>query len=227
MAVARVADGLVLASVLSKSCSGAAGAAVAGTARQVLASGNLRPHQKLTVTAGEDGDLHLQSGEHLVVVAMCGADFPRRQAFAMLEELGARAREAVSAERVVAARTAGEFDQPLAGALREALAQQGSPSSAPDAVAEVTAKVEEVKVVMEGNINKVLENAENLSSIENKSEVLRQEAHQFQKKSYSVRNALWWRNFKMKLVAAVVVLCILGYILIPVIVKAARKRRDS
>ena len=227
MAVARLADGLVLASLLSKSCAGAAGAAVAGTALQVLASGNLRPHQKLTVTAGEDGDLHLQTGEHVAVVAMCGAEFPRRQAFAMLEVLAERARGAASADRVAAARTEGELNQPLAGALREALAQQGSPSSAPDAVAEVTAKVEEVKVVMEGNINKVLENAENLSSIENKSEVLRQEAHQFQKKSYSVRNALWWRNFKMKLVAAIVVLCILGYVLIPVIAKAARKRRDS
>ena len=39
-----------------------------------------------------------------------------------------------------------------------------------------------------------------------------------------MRNALWWRTFKMKLVVAAVVLCVLGYILIPVIAKAARKR---
>jgi len=224
VAVARLSDGLVLASALSKACAGAAGAAVEGTARQVLGSGNLRPHQKLTVTAGGDGDLHLQSEEHAVVAAMCAAEFPRRQAFALLEELAGRSRGPASAEAVAAARGEGELGQALAPALREALARDHGASAPASAVATVTAKVEEVKVVMEGNINKVLENAENLASIENKSEVLRQEAHQFQKKSVSVRNALWWRNFKMKLVVAAVVLCVLGYILIPVIAKAARKR---
>jgi len=212
----------VLASALSKVCAGAAGAAVEGTARQVLGSGNLRPHQKLTVMAGGDGDLHLQSGEHAVVAAMCAADFPRRQAFALLEELAAHTQASASAEAVAAARGEGELGKALAAPLREAL-NRGAAAPA-SAVATVTAKVEEVKVVMEGNINKVLENAENLASIENKSEVLRQEAHQFQKKSVSVRNALWWRNFKMKLIVAAVVLCVLGYILIPVIAKAARKK---
>ncbi len=175
---------------------------------------NLRPHQKLTVTAGGDGDLHLQSGEHAVVAAMCAADFPRRQAFALLEDLAVRTQNPASAEAVAAARGEGELGKALAAPLREALAQSHGAAPA-SAVATVTAKVEEVKVVMEGNINKVLENAENLASIENKSEVLRQEAHQFQKKSVSVRNALWWRNFKMKLVVAAVVLCVLGYILTP------------
>jgi hypothetical protein len=158
-----------------------------------------------------------------VVAAMCAADFPRRQAFALLEDLAVRTQNPASAEAVAAARGEGELGKALAAPLREALAQshRAAPASA---VATVTAKVEEVKVVMEGNINKVLENAENLASIENKSEVLRQEAHQFQKKSVSVRNALWWRNFKMKLVVAAVVLCVLGYILIPVIAKAARKK---
>ena len=92
-----------------------------------------------------------------------------------------------------------------------------------DKVAAMGLKVEEVKTVMEGNINRVLQNAENLESVENKTEQLRSTAQTFQKKSENVKKALWWRNFKVKLILFILITCIVLYITLPLIVKAIMK----
>ena len=58
-------------------------------------------------------------------------------------------------------------------------------------------KIEEVKMVVEQNINRVLQNAEDLEAVETKSEILRQDAQQFQRRGENIKRALWWRNFKV------------------------------
>ena len=90
-----------------------------------------------------------------------------------------------------------------------------------DKLTAVSLQVEDVKATMEGNINKMLDNAETVGAVEDKAEALRDGAQQFQRRSDNIRRAMWWRLFKIKMIFALLFIVVLGYIFIPIIVKAS------
>ena len=213
---ARLSDGLALATFKSR----AANAATEETAGKVLTSGNLKPNAQLTVTVTpEIGTLHLAAGEMDVVAVIAAPEYPRRSAFKLLDEIRGQVREAgITAEDVAAATKALSLKSSLPF-LRDACIRYDDLAEV-DKLTAVGAQVEEVKATMEGNINRMLDNQETVGAIEDKSEAMRAGAQQFQRRSDNVRRMMWWRLVKLKLIFATLVLCILGYIIIPIIVSA-------
>mmetsp|Transcript_13277 Transcript_13277/g.45936 ORF Transcript_13277/g.45936 Transcript_13277/m.45936 type:complete len:224 (-) Transcript_13277:652-1323(-) len=212
--LARLSDGMVASSYTSKR----AAPETVETVKRVLTSGNLRPKTQLTVTVNDTvGALHLMGGTSDVLAVVTSASYPRRSAFKLLAEL----REVVSAEvaegAVDAMTKENELRTLVSGGFREKCCQYDDLASV-DKVTAVSAQVEDVKMQMEGNIGRMLENAENLSAVENKTEVLRAGAAQFSKRSEQVKRILWWRNVKVKMIVLLLVLCVLGYILVPIII---------
>ncbi|GMH75836.1 hypothetical protein TL16_g06887 [Triparma laevis f. inornata] len=98
-----------------------------------------------------------------------------------------------------------------------------------DVLSGVTAKVESVKLVMQENVELALQNCVTLESIEEKAEQLQQQAGVFKKTAKDIRNKMWWKNLKMKLAIAFIILAILGVILAVTIpkVKAATGSDDN
>ena len=84
---------------------------------------------------------------------------------------------------------------------------------AADNISRVRNQLEEVKGVMVQNIEKVLERGEKIELLVDKTDKLNNAAFKFEKQSKRLKNAMWWRNFKMKLMIAFVVLLAL-YIII-------------
>jgi vesicle-associated membrane protein 7 len=207
---ARLSDGLALATFKSR----AANAATEETAGKVLTSGNLKPNAQLTVTVTpEIGTLHLAAGETDVVAVIAAPEYPRRSAFKLLDEIRGQVREAgITAEDVAAATKALSLKSSLPF-LRDACIRYDDLAEV-DKLTAVGAQVEEV------NINRMLDNQETVGAIEDKSEAMRAGAQQFQRRSDTVRRMMWWRLVKLKLIFATLVLCILGYIIIPIIVSA-------
>eukprot|EP00695_Tsukubamonas_globosa_P001268 TRINITY_DN223_c0_g1_i2.p1 TRINITY_DN223_c0_g1~~TRINITY_DN223_c0_g1_i2.p1 ORF type:complete len:79 (-),score=34.68 TRINITY_DN223_c0_g1_i2:70-306(-) len=63
---------------------------------------------------------------------------------------------------------------------------------------------------MMGNIDRVLERGEKLSTLVDKTDNLKQSAQVFQKKSTQLKRAMWWKNIKlMGALAAIVLIVIL------------------
>lgn len=82
-----------------------------------------------------------------------------------------------------------------------------------DKLFEVTNKINQVKDVMHDNINIALENTIKLESIELKSEELQQSAGLFRVSTRDLKNKMWWKNFKMKLIIFSIVAIILTIII--------------
>mmetsp|Transcript_23136 Transcript_23136/g.43483 ORF Transcript_23136/g.43483 Transcript_23136/m.43483 type:complete len:85 (-) Transcript_23136:83-337(-) len=66
---------------------------------------------------------------------------------------------------------------------------------------------------MQENVELALQNCVTLESIEEKAEQLQQQAGVFKKTAKDIRNKMWWKNLKMKLAIAFIILAILGVIL--------------
>lgn len=74
--------------------------------------------------------------------------------------------------------------------------------------AEVQKKVDEVKGIMVENIERVLERGEKIELLVDKTDNLRFQADKFHKTGRSLRNKMWWQNFKVQIIVVLVVILI-------------------
>jgi len=222
LAYGRLSDGLLLATHKSRR----ANAATEETCRKVFESGNLKPDARMTVTVTpEIGALHLNAGGDDVIAVVTASAYPRKLAFDLLDEVRREVTKAsITASDVRDAEKSGCFARVLAPSLREVCARYGEFAEADrtNAVARVGAQVHEVQAMMEGNINRMLDNQETVGAVEDKSEALREGASQFNRRSEHVKRMMWWRLMKLKMIFATLAICVLGYILVPIIHQATK-----
>ena len=82
-------------------------------------------------------------------------------------------------------------------------------------LSDIQSDVDSIKVDMKQNINKMVENVEDVNDLQNKSEALKMETSDYQKNAVEIKRITWWQNFKLWLIlGGVVLLLILLIILI-------------
>lgn len=64
----------------------------------------------------------------------------------------------------------------------------------------VKAQVSEVKSIMLENIDKTIERGENITTLADKTENLRNQAQEYKKQGTQIRRKMWYQNMKIKLV---------------------------
>lgn len=79
---------------------------------------------------------------------------------------------------------------------------------------QVQGQVNEVKVILKDNINKVLERGDRLDDLIGKTDDLQASADSFQRTSTRVARKYWWKNIKMMIIIGVIVLIILILIIL-------------
>ncbi|KAJ3272838.1 hypothetical protein HK104_004383, partial [Borealophlyctis nickersoniae] len=96
-------------------------------------------------------------------------------------------------------------------------------SSSSSKSAAVQNQVDEVIGIMHNNIEKVMARGEKLESLQNKTDDLQQGALQFKRGATKVRRQMWWKDLKLKLIIAGVVIVILIVIIVPVVTSFNKK----
>ncbi|RYG68433.1 hypothetical protein EON64_05195 [archaeon] len=81
-----------------------------------------------------------------------------------------------------------------------------------DKLAAVSKKVDSVKLVMQENVDIALQNCVKLETIEKAAAELQQQAGVFKRNANELKKKMWWKNIKMKLIIAFVILAIIGII---------------
>jgi len=79
----------------------------------------------------------------------------------------------------------------------------------PDKVKQVQAQVEEVKGIMHQNIEKVIERGDKIENLQEKTDELQNSAQQFKKSTTKLKRQMWWKNMKLNLIIAFIVIAIL------------------
>jgi hypothetical protein len=218
---ARLSDGLALAHFKKH-----ANAATIETANKVLTSGNLKAKSQLTVTIDHNiGTLHLAAGEDDVIAVITAPNYPRRSAFRLLDEIRSQVDDVVPAGGVAGAQRAMEYQSALPFVRDAALKYEELAEV--DKITAVGNQVNEVKAVMEGNINKMLDNAETVGAVEDKAAGLRAGAQQFNRRSEQIKKMMWWRLAKLKMIFALLVIAVLGYIFAPIIAAEMESEDDD
>nr|CAH69604.1 synaptobrevin 9-1 [Paramecium tetraurelia] len=82
-------------------------------------------------------------------------------------------------------------------------------------------KVEEVQIVMEDNIHKMIDHGQQLENLDEKAENLKNQSKQFQQQSHELAKIMYWRNMKLKILIGLIVLAVLLYIIVPLAINAS------
>jgi hypothetical protein len=160
----------------------------------------IRPgtHGSLNAVGGGNTSWRITADEQgLFYVVVVASNYPRRVAVQFLEDLqqqfntkaGAKAMSArenglTSSTKTLVSKLCAKYDH-----VQEI-----------DALSAVQAKVDDVKLVMQENVDQALANCVKLENIETRAEELQQQAGVFKKNAKDLRKKMWWKNCKTKLV---------------------------
>ena len=91
-----------------------------------------------------------------------------------------------------------------------------------DKAQKVLGQVDQVKNQMQDNIAGMLKNSEKAETLAEKSDQLNEQANVFKKRSGDLKKQMRWKNLKMTLILAFLVIGIILAIVVPLIMKARK-----
>jgi len=85
-----------------------------------------------------------------------------------------------------------------------------------DKISTINAELEDVKNIMQENIEKVVQRGDNLQALESTTTALEQDASGFRTRASQLKNAVWWGSLRMKIIIGVAILVIIGIIILAI-----------
>lgn len=104
------------------------------------------------------------------------------------------------------------LERPFKRQARDLIAKYADASTL-DPTAQVIKKVEDVKVIVDQNIKKVLQNQGNLEDLASRTDNLASTAKQFNKDANAVKNITWRQKMGLTIVLGILLAGILAYII--------------
>lgn len=181
---------------------------------KVLRSGRIGEHTRLTITDREVGSIHYDSGPTCLYLVVCAREYQQRTAFKFLGEV--RRDFYASFENEIQTARHSSLSRPAKDLLRRLCEKYNSVQNV-DKVAAVTLQVDEVKGVMQNNIQSVLRNQENIETLLDQTDTMKNEATGFQRSANRAKGKMWWKNVKLQIVIVILVIILIGGIVIAVI----------
>lgn len=183
-----------------------------GGVKQVLEQPNMnmQPGKHYSFTVGQVAWHLISDDSGLIYILICKLAYPQRCAHACLEELQ-RAFVAKVGDKATTAKER-SLDKTCASLMLK-ICQKYDNLAEVDKLAAVAKKVDSVKLVMQENVDLALQNCVKLENIEKAAEELQQQAGVFKRNANELKKKMWWKNMKMKLIIAAIILVILGIII--------------
>jgi vesicle-associated membrane protein 7 len=160
----------------------------------------------------ENHYFHYLVDDGITYLCMAEEAFGRRIPFAFLDDLKNRFKATYGNRGKTALSFAMQADF---SRVMQNLMEYYSNAANADKITKLKGQMEEVKSIMITNIEKVLERGEKIELLVEKTDQLNQTAVQFKKKSTGLKQAMWWKNFKLTLLIILIALFIV-YIIVAV-----------
>lgn len=145
----------------------------------------------------------------ITFLCMCTEDYKRRLTFDFLEDVKIIWRDRYS--HVEQSALAFALNEEFSPVLKSKMQYYSTPES--DKLSVINQRMDSVKDVMIDNIDKLLESKERVELLVDKTEELTHSAYKFEKQSRNLKNDLWCRGVRNKIIIGVVLLLIVVFVL--------------
>lgn len=165
---------------------------------------------RLTITDKDVGTIHFDSDPDCLYLAICAREYPQRAAFKFLGELKREFDERFGRDVQTARHSA--LSRPSRELFRSLCDKYNAVESV-DKVAAVSLQVDEVKGIMQDNIQSVLRNQENIETLLDQTDTMKNQASDFQRTANRAKNTMWWKNVKLQIAIIICVIIIIAIII--------------
>jgi len=191
-----------------------------GVREQVASNARARSGGRYTA-AGEAQAIHYYLDEFGKVYAVVTSPkYSPRVAFTALVEL----KESFQRELGNRSASAGEesLTRPATPMMKGLMDKYADPSSF-DKLTAVQEKIDVVRTVMQENIQQILINQEQVDRINSSAEHLAEQSLAFKSTTKELRNKMFWKMVKMRLLIGGIIICILVVIIVPIVIMVKQK----
>lgn len=216
VAVARISDSTAVADYVSTDTRRFSRSLFEEKLEKVLGSGRVEQHGRLTITDKDVGSIHYTSDPVCLYFVITCREYPQRSAFEFLRDLKLQFEEEFGDD---IGRGRGGSLSRSSRRMLEGLVKKYSDLKNVSRTEAVAVQVEEVKGAMQKNIQSVLKNQENLETLLDKTNAMKNEASTFQRTSERVKKKYFWENKKLMVVIIILLVILIAAIAIPIIVK--------
>lgn len=220
VAVARLVDKVTIADFIAFESRDIPAKLLEDKRERVLHSGRIGDHYRLTITDKDVGTIHYDSDPVCVYIVVCSREYQQRTAFKFLVELR-REFDARYGNDINNARHS-TLSKPSRELFRS-LCDKYNTIENVDKVASVSMQVEEVKGVMQNNIQSVLRNQENIETLLDQTDTMKNQATDFQRTANRAKDKMWWKNVKMQMIIVVLVILIVIALIVYFTVRGNKK----
>jgi len=85
-----------------------------------------------------------------------------------------------------------------------------------DKISQINSELEDVKTIMQENIDRVIQRGENLEDLAETTSQLETDAAGFRTRAVQLKQSVWWASMRMKIIIAVAILVIIGIIIMAI-----------
>lgn len=157
----------------------------------------------------------------LCIAVITGRRFASRVAIQMIMEVHGQVLQQFGILQLKAANSPEQFTKKAKPVLSAACNKYADVTKV-DKAAALNAQVDNVKMQMQDNIAQMLENTDKADHINQVSNQLNEQAQVFKKKSTDLKKDMRWKNMKLTIIIAFIVLGIVLVIAVPLIMKAKK-----
>ncbi|CAN8068594.1 unnamed protein product [Agarophyton chilense] len=183
---------------------------------KILDSTQLIHNNRLTITDEHVGHIHYEADPALIYLIITAPSYPQRTAFQVLSEARAQFDKHFGDEMSKA--TTGSLSKRCKPMFEELVQKYEQPSNI-DKVSNVQHQVHQVKDMMQDNIKAALNNTENLETLLDISDNMKNDAFSFNRSTTEAKKRMQWKNLQMKLLIAFFVLLIVAVVIGSVVVR--------
>jgi len=166
----------------------------------------------------------LDSSSNCIYIYATSLAYPPRVAFSALKKFKSNFSQEYSSK--IANATDGSLTNSAKPMLTQ-LFQEFVDPTANDKLSEVQNKINVVQDNMKENIKQVLKNDQKLENIEGLSLHINEQSIAFEKDSKSLREKMWWKMLKMRLLIGGLITTVLIIIIVPIAVESSKNNQNN
>ena len=143
---------------------------------------------------------------NILFIVYVDSAYPERFVFAMIDEIK---NENILANVDEATK---ELD-PLGRKQLKGIVDKYQDKDKLDKINEIQQDVNDIKVDVKDNINKMVQNIDDVNELQEKSDALKDASKDYHDNAQEVKQITWWQNFKIRIILILIILIVLGLIL--------------
>ena len=183
--------------------------------QKIICSAKVRETSRLTIRSPECGTLHYQADTSYLYAVVSSDTYPQRCAFQFLDEMSRLL--AASYGDKMATGHENDLSNALKGPLSN-LSNKFDDLASIDKVAAVNGQLDDVKLVMQDNVNQMLQNQESAANLEERSNVLKNQAQVFNQQATSLKREMWWQSTQIQIIIVALIIALIAIVVLSVLV---------